>query len=63
MLFRSRQLVREAAELPEADGWRRTNELVLDVFGSGDAAQELVSLAVVIALPLLALWAARPART
>ncbi len=35
----------------------------LDGFGSGDAAQELVSLAVVIALPLLALWAARPART
>lgn len=35
----------------------------LDGFGSGDAVQELVSLAVVIALPLLALWAARPART
>lgn len=32
----------------------------LDGFGSGDAVQELVSLAVVIALPLLALWAARP---
>ena len=26
----SRQLVREAAELTEADGWRRTNELVID---------------------------------
>ena len=32
----------------------------LDGFGTGDAVQELVSLAVVIALPLLALWAARP---
>jgi hypothetical protein len=32
----------------------------LDGFGSGDAVEELVSLAVVIALPLLALWGARP---
>ncbi|HKG03194.1 MAG TPA: hypothetical protein VKB03_08430 [Conexibacter sp.] len=32
----------------------------LDGFGTGDAVQELVSLAVVIALPLIALWAARP---
>jgi hypothetical protein len=32
-------------------------------FGTGDAVQELVSLAVVIALPLLALWAVRPAAT
>lgn len=31
----------------------------LDAFGTGDAVQELVSLAVVIALPLIALWAAR----
>jgi hypothetical protein len=31
----------------------------LDGFGSGDAVQELVSLAVVIALPLIALRAAR----
>lgn len=35
----------------------------LDGFGGGDAAQELVSLAVVVALPLLALWAARRAHT
>jgi hypothetical protein len=35
----------------------------LDGFGTGDAVQELVSLGVVIALPLLALWAARPAAT
>jgi hypothetical protein len=31
----------------------------LDGFGTGDAIEELVSLAVVIALPLVALWAAR----
>jgi len=29
-------------------------------FGTGDAVEELVSLAVVIALPAVALWAARP---
>lgn len=34
----------------------------LDGFGSGDAVQELVSLAVVVALPLLALLAVRPQR-
>ncbi|MFL5816608.1 MAG: hypothetical protein ACJ76L_03305 [Conexibacter sp.] len=34
----------------------------LDGFGTRDAVQELVSLAIVIALPLIALWAARPAR-
>jgi len=34
----------------------------LDGFDTGDAVGELVSLAVVIALPLLALWATRPAR-
>ena len=34
----------------------------LDGFGTGDAVQELVSLAVVIALPVLALWAARQDR-
>jgi hypothetical protein len=35
----------------------------LDGFGTGDAVQELVSLAVVIALPLIALWAARRSPT
>jgi enoyl-CoA hydratase len=35
----SRQLVREAGELSEADGWRRTNELVIDVVRSGDAVE------------------------
>ena len=32
----------------------------LDSFGTGDAVQELVSLAVVVALPLIVLWAIRP---
>jgi enoyl-CoA hydratase len=41
----SRQLVREAAELPEAEGWRRTNELVLDVFASGDAVEGATAFA------------------
>jgi hypothetical protein len=31
----------------------------LDAFGTGDAVQELISLAVVIALPLIALWCVR----
>jgi hypothetical protein len=33
----------------------------LDGFGASDAVAELVSLAAVIALPLVALWAVRPA--
>jgi len=41
----SRQLVREAAELPEADGWRRTNELVVQVFASGDAVEGATAFA------------------
>ena len=41
----SRRLVREAAELPEADGWRRTNELVLEVFASGDAVEGATAFA------------------
>ncbi len=35
----SRQLVREAAECSEADGWRLTNEYALQVFSSGDAVE------------------------
>ncbi|HET6449216.1 MAG TPA: hypothetical protein VFG31_08910 [Conexibacter sp.] len=35
----------------------------LETFGTGDAVQELVSLAAVVALPLIALWAGRPAPT
>src|SRR6516162_2086473 len=41
----SRQLVREAAELSEADGWRRTNELVVPVFESGDAVEGATAFA------------------
>jgi enoyl-CoA hydratase len=41
----SRRLVREAAELPEAEGWRRTNELMLEVFGSGDAVEGATAFA------------------
>jgi enoyl-CoA hydratase len=41
----SRRLVREAAELPEAEGWRRTNELMIEVFGSGDAVEGATAFA------------------
>ena len=41
----SRRLVREAAELPEADGWRLTNEMVMDVFASGDAVEGATAFA------------------
>jgi enoyl-CoA hydratase/carnithine racemase len=41
----SRQLVREAAEMSEADGWRRTNELVVPVFESGDAVEGATAFA------------------
>jgi enoyl-CoA hydratase len=41
----SRRLVREAAELPEAEGWRRTNELMMEVFGSGDAVEGATAFA------------------
>jgi len=41
----SRRLVREAAELPEAEGWRRTNELMVEVFGSGDAVEGATAFA------------------
>lgn len=34
----------------------------LDGFGTGDAVAELASLGAVVALPLVALWAARPPR-
>ncbi|HEV7525837.1 MAG TPA: crotonase/enoyl-CoA hydratase family protein [Acidimicrobiia bacterium] len=35
----SRRLVREAAELSEADGWKRTIELMMPVFESGDSVE------------------------
>jgi enoyl-CoA hydratase len=41
----SRQLVREAAELSEADGWRRTNELAVEIFASGDAVEGATAFA------------------
>jgi enoyl-CoA hydratase/carnithine racemase len=41
----SRRLVREAAELSEADGWRRTNELMVEVFTSGDAVEGATAFA------------------
>jgi enoyl-CoA hydratase/carnithine racemase len=41
----SRQLVREAAEMPEIDGWQRTNELAVQVFASGDAVEGATAFA------------------
>jgi enoyl-CoA hydratase len=41
----SRQLVREAAEMSEADGWRRTIELMMPVFESGDAIEGATAFA------------------
>ena len=41
----SRRLVKEAAELAEADGWRRTNELAVEIFASGDAVEGATAFA------------------
>ena len=41
----SRQLVREAAEMPEAEGWARTNELAVQIFASGDAVEGATAFA------------------
>jgi enoyl-CoA hydratase len=41
----SRRLVREAAELSEADGWERTFELMMPVFESGDAVEGATAFA------------------
>lgn len=41
----SRQLVREAAELSEAEGWTRTLELMMPVFESGDAIEGATAFA------------------
>ena len=41
----SRQLVKEAAELSEADGWKRTLELMMPVFESGDAVEGATAFA------------------
>jgi len=41
----SRQLVREAGELSEAEGWKRTLELMMPVFESGDAVEGATAFA------------------
>jgi enoyl-CoA hydratase len=41
----SRRLVREAVELPEVEGWRRTIELMMPVFESGDAIEGATAFA------------------
>ncbi len=41
----SRRLVREAAELSEAEGWKRTAELSVEVFGSGDSIEGATAFA------------------
>jgi enoyl-CoA hydratase len=41
----SRRLVREAGELSEADGWKRTIELMMPVFESGDAIEGATAFA------------------
>jgi len=41
----SRRLVREAAELSEAEGWKRTMELMMPVFESGDAIEGATAFA------------------
>jgi enoyl-CoA hydratase/carnithine racemase len=41
----SRRVVREAAELDEAAGWKLTNELATEVFSSGDAIEGATAFA------------------
>jgi enoyl-CoA hydratase/carnithine racemase len=41
----SRRVVREAAELDEAAGWKLTNELAAEVFASGDAIEGATAFA------------------
>ena len=41
----SRRLVREAAELTEEEGWKRTVELMMPVFESGDAIEGATAFA------------------
>jgi enoyl-CoA hydratase/carnithine racemase len=41
----SRRVVREAAELDEAGGWKLTNELASEVFASGDAIEGATAFA------------------
>ncbi|MDZ4827633.1 MAG: crotonase/enoyl-CoA hydratase family protein [Actinomycetota bacterium] len=41
----SRQIVREAVDLDEAAAWKRSNELSVDVFASGDAIEGATAFA------------------
>ncbi len=41
----SRQLVKEAAELSEAEGWKLTNKYAVEVFSSGDAVEGATAFA------------------
>jgi enoyl-CoA hydratase len=41
----SRRLVKEAAELSEDEGWKRTNELAIQIFASGDAVEGATAFA------------------
>jgi len=41
----SRQLVREAGELSEDEGWQRTMQLMMPVFESGDAVEGATAFA------------------
>jgi enoyl-CoA hydratase len=41
----SRQLVREALDLTEAEAWKRNNELSLEVFSGGDAIEGATAFA------------------
>jgi enoyl-CoA hydratase/carnithine racemase len=41
----SRRMVREAAELPERDAWKRSNELSGEVFASGDSIEGATAFA------------------
>jgi enoyl-CoA hydratase len=41
----ARQLVREMVDLTEAEGWRRNNELAVEVFASGDAVEGATAFA------------------
>jgi enoyl-CoA hydratase/carnithine racemase len=41
----ARRLVREMVDLSEADGWRRNNELAVEVFASGDAVEGATAFA------------------
>lgn len=41
----SRRVVRESADLPEADGWKLSNDLSVEVFSSGDSIEGATAFA------------------